>query len=147
MNYQLTSSSSIKEQRKQQQALMQQQRQQRGKSNSSSALLGNQSGNSVIGSNVQGGTNNPSMVSLHHAVPIEIRSSSSISTSYSYLLFFIKNSEQTSSIVPQTYSSEIFFIYSSSKAIFLYHHLNSSPRCLFSPRSYSSNCNITSRII
>lgn len=54
-----------------------------GKSNSTSALLVNQGGNSVIGSNVQGGTSNPSMVSLHHAVPIEIRSSSSTSSASS----------------------------------------------------------------
>ena len=37
---------------------------------------------SIIGNNVQGSTN-PSMVSLHHAVPIEIRSSSSTSSASS----------------------------------------------------------------
>ena len=37
---------------------------------------------SIIGNNVQGSAN-PSMVSLHHAVPIEIRSSSSTSSASS----------------------------------------------------------------
>ena len=42
-----------------------------------------QANNNIIGNNAQIGGPNPSMVSLHHAVPIEIRSPSSTSSASS----------------------------------------------------------------
>ena len=53
-----------------------------GKSHSSSALLAGQGSGNIISSSSQG-NNNSSMVSLHHAVPIEIRSPSSASSAAS----------------------------------------------------------------
>ena len=53
-----------------------------GKSHSSSALLASQGSGNIISSSSQG-NNNSSMVSLHHAVPIEIRSPSSTSSAAS----------------------------------------------------------------
>ena len=53
-----------------------------GKSHSSSALLAGPGSGNIISSSSQG-NNNSSMVSLHHAVPIEIRSPSSASSAAS----------------------------------------------------------------
>ena len=53
-----------------------------GISHSSSALLSGQGSGNIISSSSQG-NNNSSMVSLHHAVPIEIRSPSSTSSAAS----------------------------------------------------------------